>query len=457
MSINRIIAQCENSIVDENASNNDLVADAKKDHLEDQNSQQEKQTAPISEIDGMLFYTIHKAQSIRCCSIFNQTALPTPPIRPTIFCAPIHKFSQNKKTPKENANSIAIDATAIDPSVRNALHVTQRGRVVLPTRFAANDDVADQPERRSGKCGARWSYSLARCHCERTLGLVDQFNWCPTCAVFVMHDFVSACRCGNAEPTSSDDDSDDNAANSATDNNAEPLRWAACDQCDAWAHAGCYTAAELESEAGFLCGYCARKRDAELAPPDNTQFECPLPLCTSGETFRTADALYAHLRAHAHDDDALRPTETFLCMLCDASYQHLRSLKKHLRQTHASVTLAPPPPPPPPAQLPPTVPRTATEQLLADGDDLLPLALPSLAADDRGCVCRTLTGSGPRSGSGTCAAALNKDLEWQLNCTFSRSLSTQAKEEGTYSTFHVPLPSPSLFARRTSTKIKLSD
>lgn len=88
------------------------------------------------------------------------------------------------------------------------------------------------------------------CRCGQTRQLAPnatdasaQWNWCPTCEVFVGDGMVTNCKCGDAEPTP-----------------AEPgvaLDWLRCDTCEQYSHLSCWPdQVGLPDDVPFFCQQC---------------------------------------------------------------------------------------------------------------------------------------------------------------------------------------------------------
>jgi hypothetical protein len=99
------------------------------------------------------------------------------------------------------------------------------------------------------------------CRCGQTRQLAPtaaaQWNWCPTCQVFVGDGLVNNCKCGEAEA-----DSDASA----------PLEWLLCDGCGNYSHLACWPQqVGLPDDAPFFCQQCGP------APPSPPPIRAPPP------------------------------------------------------------------------------------------------------------------------------------------------------------------------------------
>jgi hypothetical protein len=108
------------------------------------------------------------------------------------------------------------------------------------------------------------------CRCGETRQLAPtaeasgQWNWCPTCQVFVGDGLVSNCKCGDAEA-----DADDSAA----------LDWLQCDGCSNYSHLSCWPQQiGLPDDAPFFCHHCAP------VPPSPPAMRAPPPTPASQST-----------------------------------------------------------------------------------------------------------------------------------------------------------------------------
>lgn len=160
---------------------------------------------------------------------------------------------------------VSTTASASSSGAKSPQPEPKQTETPVDNRHATNVDVSNLFIHDGATCRCGQTRQLAPNSAERSA----QWNWCPTCEVFVGDGIVTNCKCGDAEPEPAEPD--------------VALDWLRCEACEQYSHLSCWPdQVGLPDDVPFFCQQCGP------VPPSPPMTNAPPPTPASQSTTTTS-------------------------------------------------------------------------------------------------------------------------------------------------------------------------